>query len=127
MKTLSLPARHQIAVADLRPESIEKVLLKTYEGQAGNFEALIGMPGVGAKTLRALALISEVTYGTAASWRDPAKFSFAHRGKDGHLYPINRTVYDESIDILRKSLERARLDRSEKQTALKRLGALLYG
>jgi uncharacterized protein len=122
MKTLSLPPRHSVAVADLRPESIEKVLLKTYEAQAENFETLLGMPGVGAKTLRALALISEVTYGTAASWKDPAKFSFAHGGKDGHPYLVNRKVYDQSIEILRKSLERARIERSEKENALKRLG-----
>jgi uncharacterized protein len=124
MKTLSLPKRHEVAVSDLRPESIEKVLLKTYEAQAENFEALLGMPGVGAKTLRALALISEVTYGTAASWKDPAKFSFAHGGKDGHPYPVNRKVYDQSIEILRKSLERARIERTEKENALKRLGTL---
>ena len=124
MKTLSLPRRHEVALADLRPESIEKILLKTYEVQAENFEALLGMPGVGAKTLRALALISEVTYGTAASWKDPAKFSFAHGGKDGHPYPVNRMVYDQSIEILRKSLERARIERTEKENALKRLGTL---
>jgi uncharacterized protein len=124
MKTLTLPARHSVAVADLRPESIEKILLKTYEAQANNFETLLGMPGVGAKTLRALALISEVTYGTAASWKDPAKFSFAHGGKDGHPYRVNRQVYDQSIEILRKTLERVRVERSEKDNALKRLNTL---
>jgi hypothetical protein len=121
MKTLTLPSRHSVAVADLHPESLEKILLKTYEGQAKDFETLLGMPGVGAKTLRALALISEVTYGTAASWKDPAKFSFAHGGKDGHPYPVNRKVYDQSIEFLRKTLERARVERSEKENALKRL------
>jgi hypothetical protein len=124
MKTLNLPAHHQVAVADLRPESIEKILLKTYEGQAENFEALLGMPGVGAKTLRALALISEITYGTAASWKDPAKFSFAHGGKDGHPYPVNRKVYDDSIETLRKIVERAKIERTEKENALKRVRML---
>src|SRR5258706_316835 len=121
MKTLSLPRRHEVAVSDLRPESIEKVLLKTYEAQAQDFKTLLGLPGVGAKTIRALALIAEVTYGTAASWNDPAKFSFAHGGKDGHPYPVDRKVYDQSVENLRKTLERAKIERSEKENALKRL------
>ncbi len=82
------------------------------------------MPGVGAKTLRALALISEITYGTAASWKDPAKFSFAHGGKDGHPYPVNRKVYDDSIETLRKIVERAKIERTEKENALKRVRML---
>lgn len=121
LQTLSLPARHEVSARDLHPESIEKVLLKAYEAKAKDFEALLGMAGVGAKTLRALALISEITYGTPASWKDPAKFSFAHGGKDGHPYPVNREVYDRSIEILKKSLQRARIERSEKENALKRL------
>src|SRR5918996_557442 len=104
LQTLSLPSHHAIAVGDLHPESIEKILLKTYANQARDFQTLLGMPGVGAKTLRALTLIAELTYGTRASWKDPVKFSFAHGGKDGHPYRVNRTVYDQSIEILRHSL-----------------------
>ncbi len=121
LQTLSLPDHHEVTVRDLHPKSIEKVLLKTYEAQAGDFQALLGLPGVGAKTLRALALISEITYGTPASWKDPAKFSFAHGGKDGHPYPVNWEVYDQSIEILRKTLARAKIERSEKENALRRL------
>jgi uncharacterized protein len=108
-------------VQDLRPESIEKILLKTYEAKAADFQTLLAMPGVGAKTLRALALIAEITYGTPASWKDPVKFSFAHGGKDGHPYPVNRQVYDESIDCLRRTLESSKIARTEKDQALKRL------
>lgn len=121
LQTLSLPTHHEVSLRDLHPESIEKVLLKTYEAKAKDFEVLLGMPGVGAKTLRALALISEITYGTPVSWKDPAKFSFAHGGKDGQPYPVNRKVYDQSIQILRRSLERARIAQTEKENALKRL------
>jgi len=121
LQTLSLPSHHDVRVQDLRPDSIEKILLKTYERKAENFETLLGMPGVGAKTLRALALIAEITYGTPASWKDPAKFSFAHGGKDGHPYPVNRKVYDQSIEFLRKTLERAKIERTEKENALRRL------
>lgn len=121
LQTLSLPAHHEISLKDLHPESIEKVLLKTYERKAKDFEGLLAMPGVGAKTLRALALISEIAYGTPASWKDPAKFSFAHGGKDGHPYPVNRRLYDRSIEVLQKALQRARIERTEKENALKRL------
>ena len=121
LQTLSLPAHHEVAVRDLHPDSIEKILLKTYEAQAENFQTLLAMPGVGAKTLRALTLIAEITYGTPASWKDPAKFTFAHGGKDGHPYPVNRAVYDGSIEILRRSLERARVEQAEKNDALKRI------
>ncbi|MGE5305572.1 MAG: DUF763 domain-containing protein [Alphaproteobacteria bacterium] len=121
LQTLSLPVHHQIGVQDIRPESIEKILLKTYEAQADRFQTLLAMPGVGAKTLRALALLAEITYGTPASWKDPAKFSFAHGGKDGHPYPVNRQIYEESIEFLRNTLERIKIEPSEKENSLKRL------
>ena len=84
------------------------------------------MPGVGAKTLRALALIAEITYGTPASWKDSAQFSFAHGGKDGHPYPVDRSVYDQTIAILRRTVERARVEKSVKDNALRRLRAHTY-
>ena len=124
LQTLSLPAHHQVSVSDIHPKSIEKILLKTYERKAKDFEELLSMPGVGAKTLRALTLIGEIAYGTPACWKDPAKFSFAHGGKDGHPYPVNRKLYDESVQFLRRTLERARIDRSDKENALKRLQKL---
>ncbi len=124
LQRLSLPPRHEITARDLHPESLEKILLKTYEAKADDFQALLGMPGVGAKTLRALTLLAEITYGTPASWKDPAKFSFAHGGKDGHPYPVDRNVYEESIQFLRRIIERARVEPSEKQNSLKRLNSL---
>ena len=121
LQRLSLTSHHAVTVGDLRPESIEKILMKTYEAKASDFQTLLALPGVGAKTLRALALIAEITYGTPASWKDPVKFSFAHGGKDGHPYPVNRRVYDESIDFLRRRLERSKVDQTEKDQSLKRL------
>jgi uncharacterized protein len=125
LQTLSLPSHHEVNVRDLRPESIEKILLKTYEAKANDFQALLGMPGVGAKTLRALTLIAEITHGTPASWKDPVKFSFAHGGKDGHPYPVNRQVYEASIEFLRKTVGRAKIDKSEKDDSLKRINRLM--
>src|SRR5829696_8695885 len=74
---LEMPRRHSVLIADVNPQHLEKILLKTYERAPENFETLLGMEGVGAKTLRALALTSEIIYGTPASTRDPARFSFA--------------------------------------------------
>jgi hypothetical protein len=98
------------------------VLLTTYERAPENFETLLGLEGVGAKTLRALALVSEVIYGTAPSMRDPARFAFAHGGKDGTPFPVDRATYDRTIDTLHRAMARAKVDRSEKVDALKRLG-----
>jgi len=79
------------------------------------------LPGVGAKTVRALALVADVVYGSPASMKDPARFSFAHGGKDGHPYPVNRAVYDESIHWLRDAVDKAKVGRSDKLHALERL------
>ncbi|NOZ82909.1 MAG: DUF763 domain-containing protein, partial [Euryarchaeota archaeon] len=86
-----------------------------------SYEQVVGFPGVGSKTLRALALLSELIYGTQADWRDPAKYSFAHGGKDGTPYPVNRQTYDRSIEILREALEEAKVGRKEKKLAIARL------
>ena len=88
-----------------------------------DFERLLGIPGVGAKTLRALALASELVYGTPASTRDPARFSFAHGGKDGHPFPVDRTTYDRTVDVLHSALERAKVGHTEKVAALRRLAS----
>jgi len=80
-------------------------------------------PAVGPKTLRALALASELVYGTPVSTRDPARFAFAHGGKDGIPFPVDRPTYDRTIDVLRRAVDRARVDRSERIRALKRLAA----
>jgi hypothetical protein len=119
-----MPDRHALAAEDIDPRYLRRILLKTYERAPADFEALLGTPGVGAKTLRALALASELIYGARASTRDPARFSFAHGGKDGHAYPVDRATYDRTIEVLGRALARSRVDRSEKVGALKRLATL---
>jgi hypothetical protein len=79
------------------------------------------MPGVGAKTLRALSLISELVYGVAPSYDDPARYSFAHGGKDGYPFPVDRKTYDKSIEFLAKAVNKTQLGLREKTDALKRL------
>jgi hypothetical protein len=124
LQTLELPQRHHLEVSDIHPDKLAKIFLKTYERQPEDFERLLGMEGVGAKTIRALALVSELVYGAKASVRDPARFSFAHGGKDGHPYPVDRRTYDRSIEALRSAVERAKLGQREKLEALRRLAAL---
>jgi uncharacterized protein len=118
-----MPDHHDVQGADIDRRYLHKVLLRTYERAPEDCETLLGMPGVGAKTLRALALASELIYGTRASTRDPARFSFAHGGKDGFPYPVDRETYDRTIDVLGTAVRRARVGEPEKVQALKRLAA----
>jgi hypothetical protein len=121
LRELELPSRHQVWLADVHPTRLEKVFLSTYEHQPRNFEALLGLKGVGPKTIRALSLLSEIVYGAQVSTRDPARFSFAHGGKDGFPFPVDRTTYDRSIETLRMAIRQAKLGRRDKLDAFKRL------
>jgi len=123
---LDLPARHAVTHEEISAAHLHRILLKTYEQRPADFEALLGTAGVGAKTLRALALLSELLYGAKPSFRDPARFSFAHGGKDGHPYPVDRELYDSSIGFLKEVLCAAKIGEHEKKRAFSRLGAF-YG
>ena len=118
---LTMPRRHAVLLADVNPQYLQKILLKTYDRAPEDFETLLGMEGVGGRTLRALALVSEIIYGTPASTRDPARFSFAHGGKDGFPYPVDTGTYDKTVETLRAAVTKAGIDRSERVAALKRL------
>jgi len=121
LKTLDLPSHHPIGVHDLHPDSLSRILVSTYDRQPQDFEQLLGLKGVGAKTIRALSLISELVYGVAPSYRDPARYSFAHGGKDGIPYPVDRKTYDQSIELLSKAINKTKLRLREKREALNRL------
>lgn len=125
IKELNLPVRHHLKIFDIKPENLYKVLLKTYEKQPSDFESLIGLRGVGAKTLRALALTSEIVYGTPLSFKDPARYSFAHGGKDRIPYPVDRNLYDSTIDILKNAVKEAKIGQTDKVLALKRLSRFI--
>ncbi len=121
---LVMPRRHWVRSEDIDPRYLHKILLKTYEEAPSDFAGLLSIQGVGPKTLRALALTAELIYGTKTSIRDPARFAFAHGGKDGTPFPVDRENYDNTIEVLHNALNKARVDRSEKLDALKRLGRL---
>jgi len=127
LQRLDLPIRHQILLKDINPERLKSIFLSTYEQKPQGFEDLLGRKGVGAKTIRALSLISELIYGVSPSFSDPARFSFTHGGKDGHPFPVDREVYDESISILQKALEKAMVDFTPKREALRRLNGFWQG
>ena len=118
---LDMPRRHQVARIDIDPKYLKKILLRTYEKAPADFESLLAIEGVGAKTLRALALTAELIYGARASHRDPARYSFAHGGKDGTPYPVDRSTYDKTIEVMHHTLNGAKIDRSEKLKAFRRL------
>ena len=123
LPSLEMPRRHEVSTGDINPQYLAKVLLRTYERAPADFESLLSIEGVGAKTLRALALTSELIYGARASHDDPARFSFAHGGKDGTPYPVDRQTYDKTIEVMRQALNGARIDRNEKVHAFRRLAA----
>src|ERR1700736_5004751 len=124
MRTVSMPRHHDVRLDDLHPVRLARVLLATYERQPDDYTALLAVPGVGAKALRALALVAELTYGEPASVRDPVSYSFAHGGKDGTPYPVDRPTYDATIESLRRAANEARAGHSEKSAALKRLAGV---
>jgi hypothetical protein len=122
---LNMPVRHTLfPELDVGGRHLHKILLTTYEQALKDFEALLGIRGVGPKTVRALALASELVHGKSASLRDPARFAFAHGGKDGTPFPVDRATYDRTIQILHNALNKAAVDRSEKVKAFQRLAQL---
>lgn len=121
LRELDLPSRAHIALQDIRLDRLRRPLTLAYAYQPRDFQALLEVQGVGQRTLRALSLIAELIYEAPVSLRDPATFSFAHGGKDGHPYPVDRETYDSSIRFLSEALRRAKIGDSEKLAAFKRL------
>jgi len=121
-----MPRHHPVLDMDLSDREFE-VLKKAYELQPSNYEDMLSLEGMGPKKIRALALISDLVYGSSPSWKDPVKYSFTHGGKDGYPYPVDREVYDHSIQTLKEALEGAKLGRKDKYNAIRRLEGLING
>lgn len=100
---------------------LEKILWTVYREKPENYEKLVAIRGVGAKTVRALSLVSEVIYGAAPSYRDPARYSFAHGGKDGTPYPVDRDAYDKSIAFFAEVVRKMKIPPAEKNGIMKKL------
>ncbi len=120
-RSIVLPARHEVTAADVDLKRLGAVLSTAYENGTENFESLLLTKGLGPRTLQSLALVSEVVYGAPARFTDPARFSFAHGGKDGHPFPVPCRIYDESIRVLRGCIEQSKLGLTDKNECLRRL------
>jgi len=122
---LFLPAHHPVRPQDINPTRLERIARAIHENPPETFEQLLGIRGVGAATLRSLALLADLIYSRPVSKRDPATFSYAHGGKDGHPFPVDRATYDRNINILEQAVRRARLEPREKDSALFRLKKMI--
>jgi hypothetical protein len=120
---LSLPAHHDVRPADVVLPRLQANLAAAAERGPKDFTQLLQIPGVGARTVRALALVAEVLHGAPCRFSDPARFAFAHGGKDRHPFPVPTKVYDHTINILKSAVTNAKLGRDEALAALRRLDA----
>ena len=118
---MSLPSHHDVRAEDVNLKRLGAALWLAHDQPPENFEELLLLKGVGPRTLQSLALVSEVIHGTPSRFKDPARFSFAHGGKDGHPFPVPLNVYDETIGTLQHAVEKAKLGNSDKAEALKKL------
>lgn len=115
---------HPVAIEDFsKSRYLEKILAKVCDEKPENYEKLLAHEGVGPKTIRALALVSEVIYGAKPSYEDPARYSFAHGGKDATPYPVDRKTYDQTIEAMKKAVIKTKINVFEKQRIMKRLDA----
>jgi len=120
---LQLPGRHAVRADDVAMRRLRGALAAAAERGPVDFGGLLLTPGVGARTVLSLALAAEVIHGTQSRFSDPARFSLAHGGKDGHPFPVPLKVYDETIRVLRRAVDGARLGRDEQLAAVRRLDA----
>jgi uncharacterized protein len=126
-RTLRMPAHHNVREKDVDLKRLGAVLAVAHEQQFRDFASLLLMENLGPRTLQSLALVAEVVHGTPTRFTDPARFSFAHGGKDGHPFPVPLKTYDESIAVLRRALDTAKLGNSDKIDGFKRLDSFVRG
>lgn len=120
-RSIVMPFHHDVRAEDVDLKRLGGVLATAYETDPKDFESLLLTPGLGPRTLQSLTLVSEVIHGTPSRFKDPARFSFAHGGKDGHPFPVPLRVYDESIRILGDAIEKSRMGYNDKSQCIKRL------
>jgi uncharacterized protein len=116
-RQLTMPVFHPVP----SPAYLNKILFQLYDKPPQSYEGLLEVPGVGPSTLRALAMVAEVTHGARPSFQDPVRYSFAHGGKDGYPFPARRQDLEHSLAVLRTAVERAKLGRRDKLDSLRRL------
>ncbi len=123
VRSLEMPAHHDVRRTDVNERRLGAVLALAHERDVSDFASLLLLEQFGPRTLQSLALIAEVVHGAPTRFADPARFSFAHGGKDGHPFPVPLQVYDESLGFLRRALDAAKLGQNEKLQGFARLDA----
>lgn len=118
---LVMPGHHDVRAENVNLKRLGAVLALAHNNPVDNMESLLMLEGVGPRTIQSLTLVSEIIHGTPSRFSDPARFSFAHGGKDGHPFPVPISIYDESIQVLDKAVQKARLGDKDKSDALKNL------
>ncbi|HEX8332724.1 MAG TPA: DUF763 domain-containing protein [Segetibacter sp.] len=121
IQQLIMPLHHDVRIEDVDLRRLGTILWLAHDKQPKDFEELLSLEGVGPRTMQSLALVSEVIHGTPSRFKDPARFSFAHGGKDGHPFPVPTKVYDETIATLQTAVQKSKLDNNDKQQAIKKL------
>lgn len=122
--SIILPNHHDVRAEDVNLKRLGAALILAYETDIKDMESLLLLEGVGPRTVQSLTLVSEVIHGTPSRFSDPARFSFAHGGKDGHPFPVPTRVYDETIGIFDKAIHQARLGDKDKSDALRNLSKI---
>ena len=118
---LIMPEHHDVRAEDIVPRRLHAALAAAVDRGPQDFPDLLLTPGVGARTVQALAMVAEVVHGAPCRFSDPARFSLAHGGKDRHPYPVPLKVYDETISVLKSAVRKAKLGRAEELNAIRRL------
>jgi hypothetical protein len=121
IRTYSAPTHHDVRAENVDLKRLGAVLVVAYEREFRDFASLLLLENLGPRTLQSLALVAEVVHGTPTRFQDPARFSFAHGGKDGHPFPVPLRTYDASIGVLRRGLEAAKLGEPDRLDGMKRL------
>lgn len=121
IRKIVMPAHHDVRAKDVDLKRLGSMLALAHNTDLRDFESLLLLQGMGPRTLQSLALVSEVIHGAPARFTDPARFSFAHGGKDGHPFPVPTNVYDETISVLQTAVEKAKLGDKDKSEAIKNL------
>jgi hypothetical protein len=125
LRKLTMPVHHDVRAENIDLKRLGAVLAVSYERQLRDFASLLLVENLGPRTLQTLALVAEVVHGAPTRFSDPARFSFALGGKDRHPFPVPLRTYDESLGVLRRSLDAAKLGDTEKMDGLKRLDRMI--
>lgn len=124
VQRILMPAHHDVQARDVNLKRLGATLALAHDKGLRDFESLLLLEGVGPRTIQSLALVSEIIHGTPSRFEDPARFSFAHGGKDGHPFPVPTNVYDETINMLQTSVEKAKIGDTDKKEAIRNLSVV---